>query len=114
MKNGRRSRWALVGIVAGAILVIALSGTSQEKEVKTSAVAQTVATARIASDPLAQWDLEYPKALAQARQLQSSGTSREQGEQLELELEELDEILRKYVRISERLRHKNRAVTATF
>jgi len=102
-----------VGIVTGAILVIALSGTSQEQEVKTRAVTQTVATAQIAVNPLAQWDAEYPKALEQARQLQASNDSREQGERLELELKELDETLRRYVRISERLRHKNRAVAAT-
>ena len=114
MKNKRRSRWALVGIVAGAILLIALSGTSQVQEMKARAVTQTVATAEIAANPLAQWDADYPKALEQARQLQSSSSSREQGEQLELELKELDETLRRYVRISERLRHKNRAVTATF
>jgi len=113
MKNGRRGRWALVGIVTGAILVIALSGTSQEQEVKARAVTQIIAPAQIAANPLAQWDAEYPKALEQARQLQASNDSREQGEQLELELKELDETLRRYVRISERLRHKNRAAAAT-
>ena len=113
MKNGRSSRLALVGIVAIVIMVFALSGTSQERDIKPQAVTQSVTTAQFATNPLAQWDTDYSKALEQARQLQSSSSTREKGEQLELELKELDETLRKFIRVSERLRHKNRALTAT-
>jgi hypothetical protein len=62
---------------------------------------------------LSAWSMEFSRALESARQLQSSADTRELGQQLELDLTAYDEALRKYVKVSERLRHKERALAAT-
>ncbi len=68
---------------------------------------------KAAEAPLTEWDAEYARALEAAKRLQSSASTRELGEQLELELLAYDEALKAYVRVSERLRHKDRALTAS-
>jgi len=48
-----------------------------------------------------------------AAQLKSSGQSPELTEQIESDLKAMDEALTEFVRVSERLRHKDRALTAS-
>lgn len=106
-------RWIRVGIVVGAAMIFAAAGSAQTQEVQSRVMTHQAAIAKPAEDPLAGWETEYAKALETARQLQSSTRTRELGEQLELDLQAYDEALKVYVRASERLRHKDRALTAT-
>jgi uncharacterized coiled-coil protein SlyX len=111
MKN-RRPSWRTLVAVAGAVVcVIALSATSQEKQ-RVQPVTQLTARTTVAS-PLSQWQTEYAEAMKLAAQLKSSGQSPELAEQIESDLTAMDEALTEYVRVSERLRHKNRALTAS-
>ena len=102
-----------VGIVAAAAMVFALPAFTQTQDVQSRVVTRQVAIAESMEAPLAEWDTEYAKALEAVRQLQSSSRTRELGEQLELDLAAYDAALREYVRVSERLRHKDRALTAS-
>ena len=111
MKNRRPSWWTLVAVAGAVVCVIALSATSQEKE-RVQPVTQLTARTTVAS-PLSQWQTEYAGAMRLAAQLKSSGQSPELAEQIESDLRAMDEVLTEYVRVSERLRHKNRALTVS-
>ena len=111
MKNSRPSRWALVAAAGAMMCVIALSATSQVQQ-RVQPVTQLTAKPAIAN-PLSQWQTEYAEAMRLAAQLKSSGQSPELAEQIESDLRAMDEALTEYVRVSERLRHKNRALTAS-
>ncbi len=111
MKNRRLSRWALVGVVVVVSSIFAVSATSQTQQRVQSTTQLTVAKPVIA-DPLAEWEARYAEAMEVAAELKESG-SPEHGVRLENDLEALDETLREYVRVSERLRHKNRAYAET-
>ena len=111
MKNRRPSWWTLVAVAGAVVCVIALSATSQEKQ-RVQPVTQLTARTTVAS-PLSQWQTEYAEAMRLSAQLKSSGQSPEIAEQIESNLRAMDEALTEYVRVSERLRHKNRALTVS-
>ena len=111
MKNRRPSRWALVAAVGAVVCVIALSATSQVQQ-RVQPVTQLTAGTAVAS-PLSPWQRESAEAMKLAAQLKSSGQSPELAEQIESDLRAMDEALTEYVRVSERLRHKNRALTVS-
>jgi hypothetical protein len=111
MKNRGPNRWALVAAAGAVVCVIALSATSQVQQ-RVQPVTQLTAKTAVAS-PLSQWQTEYAEAMRLAAQLKSSGQSPELAEQIENDLKAMDEALTEYVRVSERLRHKNRALTAS-
>ena len=111
MKNGRPSRLTLVTVAGAVVCVIALSATSQVQQ-RVQPVTQLTAGTAVAS-PLSQWQREYAEAMKLAAQLKSSGQSPELAEQIESDLRAMDEALTEYVRVSERLRHKNRALTVS-
>ena len=89
--------------------VIAFSATSQVQQ-RVQPVTQSTARTAVAS-PLSQWQREYAEAMRLAAQLKRSGQSPELAEQIENDLRAMDEALTEYVRVSERLRHKNRALS---
>ena len=111
MKNRRPSKWALVAAAGAVVCVIALSATSQVQQ-RVKPVTQSTPRTAIAS-PLSQWQTEYAEAMRLAAQLKSSGQSPELAEQIENDLRAMDEALTEYVRVSERLRHKDRALTGS-
>jgi hypothetical protein len=113
MTQNISTRRVRVGFVAAALMAFALPASAQTQEVQPRVVTRQAATKQVAVDPLGEWGAEYAKALEAAQQLQSSSRTRELGEQLELDLAAYDEALREYVRVSERLRHRDRALTAT-
>ena len=112
MKNGRPNRWALVAVAGAVVCVIALSATSQVQQRVQPVTQMTVRTPVVAST-LSKWQTEYAEAMKLANQLKNSGQSPELAEQIESDLKAMDEALTEYVRISERLRHKDRALTAS-
>ena len=107
MKKRSLSRWALAGVVFLAIAVTAASQTPQ----RVQSTQLTVRTPVIA-DPLAEWEKQYAEAMKVVDELAKSG-SPENAERLQKDLETLDSTLRRFVRVSERLRHKNRALADT-
>jgi len=110
MKKWPLSRWALVGVVGAVVLVIAGSTTSHgQQRVQTT---QLTVKKPVVADPLADWEKHYAAAIDVAREIADSG-SPENGERLENDLKGLDAALREYVRVSERLRHKDRALSDT-
>jgi len=111
MKNRRPSRWALASAAGAVVCVVALSATSQVQQ-RVQPVTQVTARTAVAS-PLSKWQTEYAEAMRLAAQLKSSGQSPELAGQIESDLRAMDEALTEYVRVSERLRHKNRALTAS-
>ena len=112
MKNGRSSRWTLVAVAGAVVCVIALSATSQVQQRVQPVTQLTVGTPVVAST-LAQWQTEYAEAMKLVAQLKSSGQSPALDEQIENDLNAMDEALTEYVRVSERLRHKDRALTGS-
>jgi len=111
MKNMRPNRWALVAAAGAVVCVVALSAASQEPQ-RVQPVTQLTARTAVAS-PLSQWQTDYAEAMRLAAQLKSSGQSPELAEQIESDLTAMDEALTEYVRVSDRLRHKNRALTVS-
>ena len=109
MKDERSSRWAFVGLACAALLVFAYSVSSQQRVQSTTQL--TIRTPVVAG-PLTEWDQHYAEAMKVAAELARSGHA-EHAERLENDLEDLDEALREYVRVSERLRHKDRALAET-
>jgi len=93
------------------VCVVALSAASQEPQ-RVQPVTQLTARTAVAS-PLSQWQTDYAEAMRLAAQLKSSGQSPELAEQIESDLTAMDEALTEYVRVSDRLRHKNRALTVS-
>ena len=108
MKSRHIARWAFVGIV---VLLIAVSATSQSQQ-RVQSKTQLTVPKPVVADPLAEWEKQYTEAMKVADELAKSG-SPENAERLKNDLENLDAALRKYVRVSERLRHKNRALADT-
>jgi len=101
-----------VGFLAAAAMAFALPAFTQTQDVQSRVVTHQAATRQVAVDPLAGWNEEYAKALESAQELKSSESTRELGERLELDLAAYNEALKAYLRVSERLRHKDRALTA--
>ncbi len=106
-------RWALASVCALVMAAAASPAAAQQQGVTTRVVSHKAVAGPDADNPLAAWKAQYAEALDASQQLQRSPATRTLGEQLELELTQLDEALRAYVRAGERLRHKNRAVAAT-
>jgi GGDEF domain-containing protein len=102
-----------VAVVAAVMVFCASSVFAQAQDVKARVATTQAVAAQPAAEPLAEWETQYDEALAAAQQLQASDGTRELGEQLVLDLEAYNEALRAYVRVSERLRHKDRALTAS-
>lgn len=113
MKQNRPSRWLRVVFTAAVVSVIALPAAAQQEDVKPRVVTHRAAAGQAAVDPLAEWESEYAKALEAVEQLAASSRTGDMGRQLALDLAAFDEALREYVRVSERLRHKDRALQAT-
>jgi ABC-type protease/lipase transport system fused ATPase/permease subunit len=111
MKNGPSSRWSLLAVVSAVLLVIAVSATSQTQQRVQSTTQLTVAQPVVAN-PLSEWEAQYAEAMKMVAEIAEAG-SPEQAERFENDLEALDQALRAYVRVSERLRHKNRAMAET-
>jgi len=108
MKRTHLTQWGLVGVM---VLVITVSATSQSQQRVQSTTRRTVKTAVVA-DPLVEWKTQYAVAMKVASEITESGST-ENGKRLENDLRDLDSALREYVRVSERLRHKNRALSDT-
>jgi GGDEF domain-containing protein len=102
-----------VAVVAAVMVLCASSVCAQAEDVKARVATTQAVASQPAAEPLAEWETQYDEALAAAQQLQASDGTRELGEQLALDLEAYNEALRAYVRVSERLRHKDRALTAS-
>lgn len=112
MKRRPSIRRIGVGIAAAAAMIAASGASAQTQEVQSRVVTHQAATAQPEAGSLVDWENRYAEALEAARQLQTSDRTRALGEKLELDLAAYDEALKTYVRASERLRHKDRAVTA--
>jgi len=110
MKKWPLSRWALVGVAGAVLLVIAVSATSQGQQRVQTTTQLTVRTPVVAG-PLVEWEKQYTETMKVTADLAESGSS-ELAEQVENELQAMDVALREYVRAAERLRHRDRAVTA--
>jgi len=108
MKSTNLAQWGLVGIV---VLVIAVSATSQSQQ-RVKPTTQLAVRTPVAADPLVEWKTQYAVAMKVASEITVSG-SPENGERLENDLRALDSALREYARASERLRHRNRALSDT-
>ncbi len=113
MNELRPDRVVPFGVLLAATVVFALPASAQTQDVQSRVVTHQAAIANPEEAPLTEWETGYAKALEAARQLQSSARTRELGDQIELDLVAYDEALREYVRVSERLRHKDRAMTAS-
>jgi len=95
--------------VGAALLVIAVSATTQGQQ-RVQATTQLTVRTPVVAGPLAEWEKHYPEAMNVAQELADSGSLQE-ARRLVDDLEDVDQALREYVRVSERLRHKNRALT---
>lgn len=109
MKIRSSSRWALVGLACLVVLAISLSVGSQQRVQSTT---QLTVRTPVVADPLAEWGTQYAEVMRLTADLAESG-SPELAKQIEDDLQGLDKALREYVRAAERLRHKDRAVSAT-
>lgn len=109
MKNGSSRRSALVGVITAGLLVVAFVWTATGQQRVQTSTQLTVRTP-VAANPLAEWEKHYPEAMKVASDLADSGSLQE-ARRLADDLEDVDRALREYVRASERLRHKNRALT---
>jgi oligoendopeptidase F len=90
-------------------MVIALAVNSQQRVQSTT---QLIVGTPVVADPLADWEKHYAEAMKVANELAVSG-SIDHARRLVDDLEDLDRVVRDYVRVSERLRHKNRALAET-
>jgi hypothetical protein len=107
MKKVRLGRWVLVGVVVVLIAAAAISQSQQRVQSTQLTVAKPVLSAELTA-----WRDAYSEAMKVAREIKESGSA-ENGTRLENDLKALDEALREYVRVSERLRHKDRALSDT-
>jgi hypothetical protein len=110
MKIGPLNRWAVVGVVLAVLLVNLQLATSQSQQRVQST--QLTVQRPVEANQLSEWDSQLAEARKVAAELTSSGFA-EYGERLDNDLDELDEALKAYVRASERLRHKDRALSET-
>ena len=106
MKKKNLSRWALVGLVGAALLVIAVSATSQTQQ-RVETTAQLSVPTAVAADPFADWEQAYAEAIEVAKEYAEVGQM-DYARRLFDDLEDLDRTLREFVRVSERLREKER------
>jgi hypothetical protein len=90
-------------------MVFAFSVSSQQRVQSTT---QLTLRTPIVAEPLAEWEKEYAQAMKVAQELAEEG-SIEDARRLADDLEDLDKVLRDYIRASERLRHKDRALSQT-
>jgi seryl-tRNA synthetase len=95
--------------VGAVVLLIAVSVNSQQRVQSTTQL--TIGTPVVA-DPLTEWEQQYAEAMKVATELAILG-NHAHAKRLVDDLEDLDEALREYVRASERLRHKDRALSET-
>ena len=107
MKKVHLGRWVLVGVVVVMIAAAAVSQSQQRVQSTQLTVAKPVLSAELTA-----WRDAYSEAMKVAREIKESGSA-ENGTRLENDLKALDEALREYVRVSERLRHKDRALSDT-
>jgi len=110
MKIRPWSPWVLVCVVSAVLLVISVSATSQTQQRVQTTTQLTVRTPVVVG-PLSEWETQYAEAMKLTAELAESGSS-ELAEQVGNDLQALDVALREYVRAAERLRHRDRAVTA--
>jgi len=108
MKSTHMAHWTLFCIV---VLMITVSATSQSQQRIQSTTQQAVRTPVVA-DQLIEWKTQYAVAMKVANELKESG-SPQNGARLENDLKALDSALGEYVRVSERLRNRNRALSNT-
>lgn len=111
MKNGPSSSWALLAVVSAVLLVIAVSAASQTQQ-RVQSTTQLTVSQPVVANPLSEWETQYAEAMKMVAEIAEVG-SPEQAERFENDLRALDEAVRAYVRVSERLRHKNRAMAET-
>lgn len=97
----------LAGVSAFALTIVWTVQAQQPVETTQLTVKQPVA-----ENPFAEWEKAYNEAMKVAEQVAKSGSIRD-GRRLADDLEDVDEALREYVRVSERLRHKQRALFNT-
>ena len=107
MKKVHLGRWVLVGVVVVMVAAAAVSQSQQRVQSTQLTVAKPVLSAELTA-----WRDAYSEAMKVAREIKESGSA-ENGTRLENDLKALDEALREYVRVSERLRHKDRALSDT-
>lgn len=108
MKISGPFQWSLACIVILAIAVTAASQSRQRVQPDVQSAAVTTAEA----DSLIEWSRQYSAAMKVADEL-AKGGSPENGQRLKKDLQALDGALKDYVRVSERLRHRNRALSDT-
>jgi len=109
VKIGPSSRWALIGLACTAFLVFAFSVGPQQRVQSTT---QLSVRTPVVAGPLTEWEKHYVEAMKVAEELAEEG-SIEQARRLADDLEDLDKVLREFVRASERLRHKDRVLSET-
>ncbi len=110
MKIGPLNRWAVVGAVLAVLLVNLQLATSQSQQRVQSTTQLSVRTP-VPVSPMNDWERAYAEAMNMTAELAQSGSS-ELAEQVENDLQAMDAALREYVRAAERLRHRDRAVSA--
>lgn len=99
------------GLVCIVILAVAVAAASQSRQRVPPAKPSAAVSATVA-DPLVEWNREYSAAMEVADEIVKGG-SPENGQRLKNDLKALDVALKEYAQVSERLRHKNRALSDT-
>ena len=110
MKIGPLNRWAVVGVVLAILLVNLQMATSQSQQRVQSTQLTVQKPGEI--DLLSGWEKAYAEAMDVAAELAVAGQV-EHGRRLANDLQDLDWAVREYARASERLRHKDRALSDT-
>ena len=108
MKKIHPIQWGFVSIV---VLVITVSAVSLSQQ-RVQSTKQLTVRKPVVADPLDEWKKQYTIAMKVASEVAESD-SPENGERLKNDLKALDSALSEYVRVSERLRQKNRALSDT-
>lgn len=107
MNRTAASRWAVACAAALAAILAGIALTAQGQQ-----TVQSTTQRAVAADPLSDWRAQYEQALQLTAELAESGSA-ERARMIESVLEGLNDDLREYQRVSERLRHKDRALEAT-
>lgn len=111
MSRSAVSRWAIACVAALAALLVGISLTARGQQ-RVQATSQRAVAETVAADPLSDWHAQYEQTMQLTAELAESGSA-ERARMIESVLEGLDDDLREYQRVSERLRHKDRALAAT-
>ncbi len=111
MNRTAASRWAVACAAALAALFAGIALTAQGQQ-RVQSTTQRAVAEPVAADALSDWRAQYEQALQLTAELAESG-SVERARMIEYVLEGLEDDLREYQRVSERLRHKDRALEAT-